>query len=850
MSRRNSQPRNSQSRINPRSQPLRRTNSQAPKKRQRANDSESGTSSDELEAPSNSTFKSRNNTTRTSNGTSRDAPPNTPTRASTSSDQDGTADSSPHSSIRSSPSSAFASSLRRSGSSWLLPSLEDKHLRPPATVVGATVLGNPLRQDPDTAPIPSMSEPGIWNERAKGAFPEPVPELLPFSSIPRHSLRRSQTLGQFLSQQSGGIRPPTIQDSSFDVTELLRSLNDQDQANHRHGQNLSSDSESDGEAPVEPPLVRHAGLRDDSDDDEQEAQPEGHESAAATDTDMDDSDKEKRRKKRDRKQQIEEGTFIPEVFLHDKAGNPELAEELTKTVIAMFVWSQDHNISLSAFNGLVEVIQKEWFRPEEVPKSYTTMKALRRHLPLLPIRSADVPVMDKKDVIESQLKNPQVVQSLHRGLGVESDKAIESQHGLAYKESIKSSIEGYPVRPKPASDAMVYPGSCLMVSLKNGRIPVRVTGVFRNERTMDCALFPQYKRKKWVTVNPILIRESDQRYFRVNPLPNDKNEPLDFDFTQDVTFEGKNGSQSSKDVRGILLLQNYRLPVSCLEEQVQVNIYRDSSEDGKFRSYLSADIVQKDKSDAVNHVREMIVPEVGSTPDPLRLLELWKEHDDSTKPQRLARELNAGGVPQPNRRQGTKPKTFGNTDKDGFAVPSTPASQLPNDNPEDIAKKRYAKQRRLERTRNKIRFSELVSTRHLRKTVAEDEIEKGEISLDEIFFDRDPPPPTNPSNVRSTVNTTATGERDPGAEEDPDMESRMDIDDDDRPDNPNPPSQAATHDGTDRAELERMGTTPGQYTPMNGTYHANHQVQEEQQGPDRSRKKRKKICISIDFYIT
>ncbi|RPA81660.1 hypothetical protein BJ508DRAFT_326124 [Ascobolus immersus RN42] len=829
--------RQSSSRTNPRSTLGRRTSlTQTPKKRQRTGsdeDPESGDSRRTTPQSSQDHTPSRR-TIPASDSPSANGIPRTPSRSSSNTVNrlHGLSNSSQSSPITSSVSSPLAHTIQRR-SSWLL-SNDDKSLsNSGGSFTGIRLFQNeadPLQQ------TPVMKAPGIWEN--SGAFAEPIPTLLP-SPIFNNNAHSNRTipLGEFLSRQTDSLRSPP-KPGAFDISELLKALNVDGQAAHRQRQDLSSDSDTDDR--IQPPLVRHAELRNNDDDSDNEE--ELSETPEATTTKQQEK-QEARRKKEEKKKAIEDGTFIPEVFLHDKGGDPELAKKLTKTVTAMFLWSQDHNISLSAYNDLIEVIQKEWFNAQELPKSYTTMKSMRKHLPLLPVYSADVPVMDKKgdsstkhfttayfhsakDVVQSQLRNPEVLKTLHRGLGIDADISTESHHGQGHKESIKASIEDFPVRPSAVSDAMVYAGSCLMLALKHGWIPVRVTGVFHNERTMDNAFFPEFKKKKWVTVNPILIREMEYRYLRINPIPRDSNEPIDFDFTENVTHEGENGGENeTRDVRGLLVLHEYRIPVSCLGPQVRVNIYRDSREDGKFKSHLGPGIEQKCVHPAVNHVREMIIPERGSTPDPLRLLELWKEHEHWQAVNKAAAALQT----QPARPSVGTFASSSNVDKDGFVVPGTPASKLPKSTATDKDQHppippRLVKQRRLERARNKIVFSfedKFVSTRHLRKTIAEDEIESGEISLSEIFFDQDPDATPDNEPIQNTCQPQHEERNPSGPTGTPGIpsEDMMDLD-------PSPTERDTLM--SDIGEEQRNGNTNNQNF--------------------RKKRKRKRMCITIDFY--
>lgn len=134
----------------------------------------------------------------------------------------------------------------------------------------------------------------------------------------------------------------------------------------------------------------------------------------------------------------------------------------------------------------------------------------------------------------------------------------------------------------------------------------------------------------------------------------------------------------------------------------------------------------------------MIVPENGSTPDQLCLAEIWDEYERVRQSRRSERGTSkASPFVIPLSTIETRP-TPRNTD--GFAIPTVPASMVK-------LTAEFKRRRTVARTVNKIKYDRLISTRHLRKTPAEDEIAKGEIDIGDIFFDmpraQDPPAMTD-----------------------------------------------------------------------------------------------------------
>ncbi|RPA81570.1 hypothetical protein BJ508DRAFT_306401 [Ascobolus immersus RN42] len=604
------------------------------------------------------------------------------------------------------------------------------------------------QQDNDADRV--MVSPGIWTNRSRPSGPE-------FTCL-------TQAIDSVFDSDMDGIGiGATVADfagDAFDVQDIVDALESEEQRLAREQQELSEVDDSDAEAEE---VIRRATVLEEEEE------------------------REARRPKRGRQPAAEPlPEFVPQVYLKDPAGKQDSVREVNKSLMAIFVWVHDHNISLSAYNSLVQILLKDWFSATDIPLSYTTIKNLRVELPTLPIYAADIPVEEKKgdsstkevttgyfhklaELMESQIKNPQLFPHMHQGLGLEVDKSSEAYHGPIYKESIKAAIPDYPVRPKEKglTDAMVYPGSCLMLGLSSGKMPVRVTGVFKNKRSEDIKLFPEYKDAVWASVNPIVIRKKDVTRFRLNPVPqNARSEEMPFEFLDGVNDDGdleagehqdseeeqvaptekakkKRGRKPKVDpmkentelaekfdlesvkagsIRGYIINQTYRIPVACLGKQAKVKIFRHKTvEDHQIESE------QKDVHETPFHVRQMVTPEAGSTPDQLLLLEAWRQHQHDLATSHLRK------------RDSRLADDFG--DKNTFTKPTNVNTTTTR--------------RRRERAINKIRVERLVLTSHLRKTLAEDEIEKGEVDLDELYFDK-PPKSSTSTETRPSDTSEAT----------------------------------------------------------------------------------------------
>lgn len=323
----------------------------------------------------------------------------------------------------------FPSKLQRI-STWELPDHE-KNLGPPSRPI-INLNTRLFQQDSDT-----MDPLGIWRSEPDTHKSAPLP-------LSRNALREANAqaaLSEYLSDMSQRQPLPTPvpydnnpgDEAPFDITDMLKALNSKEHSEDKAAQDIS-DLEGPGEQVNEAPTRRYSPLP------AEEPGPDG-----------------KVRTREEIKKSILDGSFQPAVSMVDEADNPADAKKISKTLLSIFIWLMDHNISLTAYHSLVRIVQKDWFTPGDLPQSYTTIRNLRTQLPLIPLYSAEVPIMDKKgdsstrdfttayfykckDVIEAQIRNPQLSSTMHRGLGIEVDRASEAYHGRIYKGSIMTGI--------------------------------------------------------------------------------------------------------------------------------------------------------------------------------------------------------------------------------------------------------------------------------------------------------------------------------------------------------------------------------------------------------------------------
>ncbi|CAB5390869.1 unnamed protein product [Rhizophagus irregularis] len=123
-----------------------------------------------------------------------------------------------------------------------------------------------------------------------------------------------------------------------------------------------------------------------------------------------------------------------------------------KTVMLMFIWYTKHMIGTHAYQDLIKILKHPDFRISELPLSITTLKKMRRGLPLMTLNSHDVKInpMDTPsttltqkegytfsllDHIQRILKNPFLFSKMYFGPGVEASEVVELWEGQIWKES-------------------------------------------------------------------------------------------------------------------------------------------------------------------------------------------------------------------------------------------------------------------------------------------------------------------------------------------------------------------------------------------------------------------------------
>ncbi|CAB4491125.1 unnamed protein product [Rhizophagus irregularis] len=123
-----------------------------------------------------------------------------------------------------------------------------------------------------------------------------------------------------------------------------------------------------------------------------------------------------------------------------------------KTVMMMFIWYTKYMIGSHAYQDLAKIIRHPDFHALDLPLSITTLKQMRRGLPLMTLNSHNIKINPKDtpstspflkegytfsiiDHIERLLNNPLIYPKLYFGPGVETSERSELWHGQVWKES-------------------------------------------------------------------------------------------------------------------------------------------------------------------------------------------------------------------------------------------------------------------------------------------------------------------------------------------------------------------------------------------------------------------------------
>ncbi|PKY26618.1 hypothetical protein RhiirB3_389688 [Rhizophagus irregularis] len=118
----------------------------------------------------------------------------------------------------------------------------------------------------------------------------------------------------------------------------------------------------------------------------------------------------------------------------------------------MFIWYTKYMIGSHAYQDLAKIIRHPDFHALDLPLSITTLKQMRRGLPLMTLNSHNIKINPKDtpstspflkegytfsiiDHIERLLNNPLIYPKLYFGPGVETSERSELWHGQVWKES-------------------------------------------------------------------------------------------------------------------------------------------------------------------------------------------------------------------------------------------------------------------------------------------------------------------------------------------------------------------------------------------------------------------------------
>ncbi|RIB29529.1 hypothetical protein C2G38_2027664 [Gigaspora rosea] len=141
------------------------------------------------------------------------------------------------------------------------------------------------------------------------------------------------------------------------------------------------------------------------------------------------------------------------------------------TEVLMFFWIQKYNISTHAYEELVDIICHPQFKNEDVVANIRRFRKYRQRLPLLPIKTQNIHISNKKtpstskdtkemyylsitDIIWHSLNNLSIFSQMYFGPGIKVNKNQELWHGNLWKES-----------PRFGQASIQFNGSMLLIVL-------------------------------------------------------------------------------------------------------------------------------------------------------------------------------------------------------------------------------------------------------------------------------------------------------------------------------------------------------------------------------------------------
>ncbi|RPA78077.1 hypothetical protein BJ508DRAFT_309563 [Ascobolus immersus RN42] len=378
------------------------------------------------------------------------------------------------------------------------------------------------------------------------------------------------------------------------------------------------------------------------------------------------------------------------------------AEDTSPTLLASLFLFLKWKPGQDEWAEFVDMVNAPYFKKEELPKSISTFKRMiKKQLGTLDVRRTKVRCTkvggDTKSkefvdstsfeapyLVASILNNPTDVENMHFGLGIKAMRISEAYHARMWWESILAALSAYPLFNSARQS--VHPGTFIMArpSSSSASVLTRITGIFRREiRAKDAdgketEMLDTSDDNVWATIEPVLRSMDDVEPFGLI-ASTDTRESMIEEFS---------------NARAILLCAEYEIQLKRLGEVFpSVSVQRDHK---KWNNPNPEDTLL---------LRYALFPEKDSYVNK----DLFIRHVPKSRqniPQR--RPVTRSRSTTPNSRQPSRTNT---------ALDPTLPSRAP---------KRPTAQPRT----NGIHVRSLVSMRHVRKLLAEEELEYGEVTPD------------------------------------------------------------------------------------------------------------------------
>ncbi|RPA74781.1 hypothetical protein BJ508DRAFT_332723 [Ascobolus immersus RN42] len=451
------------------------------------------------------------------------------------------------------------------------------------------------------------------------------------------------------------------------------------------------------------------------------------------------------------------------INVSEEAGDPLAAKEMSKSRIGAYLWARTHNISKDAFQSLMKLRSHDWFDWDDIPHSYSKLMDMRHQLPTDTIYNHEVDIQVEEgdsstqptalchffkieDICKRQLANAQVRNLCHEGLAKEEQSIVESYQatrGGLWPQSVLSSKSAYPLAAIAPPETPIHPGANVFIDLGFRKVPGRISSVFTNTRkwkVRSTGLGRGDNRRSainnvWITFNPIIQSPDDVKFYGIKGSSAKLLGEIDLE----------------KDPQ--LFLMDFCVPIDAVDGKADIVFHRHDRPDTNSEDDSESEAQQDQETEELPklaccqeldregsiHVWNMVVPE--------------NAIDRYALSNRFSETIGASPITT-----NTTNRTINRTERRRMALEKSRNHQWNSAPLSGIHP----------------RFEKSISTKHLPQTLAEAELEAGEIEMTELLS-------VTPETKMQQIAAQEASIK--AAREDRDRDKDKDKD----PPNPNPP---------------------------------------------------------------